>query len=165
MKTEMRWRTMLMALTVVALSGLAFSCNDDNNNDPGPAMRNNYRISGNAAGSQVVPSVTTDATGTITGTYNPNTKVLTYTNTWTNLSGAPTGGGFYNGAMGVNGTMVGSAWTYGGTATGTGTNSGTMTLTAAQEEQLMAGNWYYGYTTATNTNGEVRGQITATEIK
>jgi hypothetical protein len=90
--------------------------------------------------------------------------VLTYTNTWSGLTGAPTGGGFYYGATGVNGTAVGTPWTYDGTATETGTYSGTMTLTEAQEDQLLAGDWYYGYNTATNATGEIRGQISTTEV-
>jgi hypothetical protein len=39
-----------------------------------------------------------------------------------------------------------------------------MTLTEAQEDQLLDGDWYYGYNTATNTTGEIRGQISATEV-
>lgn len=164
MKTEMRWRTMLLTMMVAALSVFAFSCDDDDN-DNDPDLRNNYTISGNANGGQVVPAVSGTGTGTITGTYNPNTRMLTYTNTWTGLSGAPTSGGFYNGATGVNGAMQGSAWAYADGTTGTGTASGTMTLTAAQETQLLGGNWYYGYNTATNATGEVRGQVMATQMQ
>lgn len=157
-----RWRVMLMTMMVVALSVVTFSCDDDEDNSP--RQQRNYTISGNAAGSQVVPAVSGDGSGTITGTYNPNTRMLNYTNTWTGLSGAPNGGGFYYGATGVNGTSVGSPWTYDGTATGTGTYTGSMQLTQAQADQLIAGDWYYGYNTATNTNGEVRGQISATQM-
>lgn len=162
MKTEMRWRTMLLILMVGALSVFAFSCDDDDDN--GPELRDSFAISGNANGDQVVPAVDVDGTGTITGVYNPNTGVLTYTYMWNGLSGAPTSGGFYNGDAGVDGTLVGSAWTFGGTATGTGTASGTMTLTQEQESQLILGDWYYGYNTAAHADGEIRGQITATEI-
>src|SRR5918994_1291350 len=102
MKTEMRWRTMLMTMVIAILSVVAFSCDDDDDDNNGPKTRANYSISGNAAGNQVVPAVDGTGTGTITGTYNPNTRTLNYTNTWTGLTGAPTGGGFYNGASGVN---------------------------------------------------------------
>lgn len=157
-----KWRTILLAVAVVVSTGIMVSCDDDD--DKKPQTRANYTISGNASGSQVVPAVEVDGTGTITGTYNPNTRVLTYTNTWAGLSGAPTGGGFYNGASGSTGTAVGTPWTYDETATGTGTYNGTMTLTQAQADQLIAGNWYYGYNTAEYTGGEVRGQITATPV-
>lgn len=161
MNVTKKWRTILMAVAVVVSAGVMVSCSDD---DDEPNMRANYAISGNAAGDQVVPAVDVDGTGTITGMYNPSTRILTYTNTWAGLSGAPTGGGFYYGETGAAGTMVGSSWTYDDAATATGTYSSTMTLTPTQEEQLLAGDWYYGYTTEANTGGEIRGQITATEI-
>lgn len=160
MKVEQGWKGMLI-IAIVALSVLTIGCNDDDNN----ALRKNYTISGNAMGSQMVPAVGGTGTGSMTGTYNPNTRALNYTNSWTGLSGAPTGGGFYNGASGVNGTAVGTPWTYDGSTTETGTYTGTMTLTEAQEQQLLNGNWYYGYNTAANVNGEVRGQIANTQMR
>ncbi|HEX2535978.1 MAG TPA: CHRD domain-containing protein [Chitinophagaceae bacterium] len=122
----------------------------------------NYTLSGNATGAQMVPAVTGNGTGTFTGSYNPGTMVMTYTTNWSNLSGAPTSGGFYAGASGAAGTAVGSPWTMGGNLTGTGMHSGTMTLTADQANQLLNGGWYYSMGTGTNPGGEVRGQITAT---
>jgi len=135
-------------------------CKDDDNND----TTNNapYTISGNANGTQMVPSVAGTGTGTISGSYNPSTRVLNYTSNWSGLTGAPTSGGFYAGASGVNGTAVGTPWTFATDATGTGSNSGTMTLTEEQARQFLGGGWYYSYGTAANPNGEVRGQISAT---
>lgn len=158
---------MLMTMMIAAMSMVAISCDDDddNDNDNNPTPTRNYTISGNASGSQVVPAVEGTGTGTLTGTYNPTTRVFSYTNTWNGLTGAPTGGGFYSGATGVNGTAVGTPWTYDETVTETGTYTGSMTLTQAQEQQLLNGNWYYGYNTATNAGGEVRGQITATQMQ
>ncbi|PWT96069.1 MAG: hypothetical protein C5B52_16495 [Bacteroidetes bacterium] len=122
-----------------------------------------YTISGNANGAQMVPSVTGNGTGKITGTYNPNNGTLTYTTTWDSLSGGPTSGGFYNGASGVAGTAVGTPWAMGSNLTGTGSFSGTMNLTPAQAQDLKNGNWYYSMGTATNPGGEIRGQMTATQ--
>jgi hypothetical protein len=164
MKTKRNFvRKITMVTSIALLSAFAFgisSCDkdddDDNNN-----MRT-YAISGNASGTQMVPSVAGSGTGTISGTYDPNTRMLTYTTGWTGLSGAPTSGGFYYGASGVNGTAVGSPWTLGTGLTGTGTMNGTMTLSAEQGDQLTNGNWYYSYGTSANPTGEVRGQITAT---
>jgi hypothetical protein len=120
-----------------------------------------YNISGNANGSQVVPAVSGSGTGTITGTYNPNTRLLTYTSNWNGLTGAPTSGGFYTGASGSSGTAMGTPWTIASGSTGTGTTTGTMTLTEAQASSLMNGNVYYSYGTTANPGGEVRGQVTA----
>lgn len=145
------------SIALIALVSLP-SCDkdDDDDND------NSFTLSGNGGGSQVVPSVTGTGSGTITGTYNSNTRVMSYTSTWTGLSGAPTNAGFYTGASGASGMSVGSPWTLTTPVGASGTYSGTMTLTEAQETQLRNGNWYYSYGTAANPGGEVRGQVTAT---
>ena len=148
--------------SIVVMSALVLaSCKKDKNND----TTNNkpYTISGNASGSQMVPSVSGNGTATMTGTYDPNTRVLTYTTNWTGLSGAPTSGGFYSGASGSTGTLVGSSWTLGSGLSSTGMFSGTTTLTADQAAQLTSGNLYYTLGTSNHSTGEVRGQITATQ--
>ena len=145
-------------LSVFAFTGCTADLGETDNNNTGIT----YTISGNASGAQVVPAVTGTGTATITGTYNTATNQLTYTSTWTGLTGAPTSAGFYTGATGQTGTMAGSAWALGANTTAAGTFSGQMTLTEAQEADLIAGNWYYSIATATNADGEVRGQITAT---
>lgn len=150
----MRW---LLAI-VVACSTLALTgCDYDDD----PVDTRTYTISGDADGSQVVPGVSGTGTGTISGTYDPNTRVLTYQSSWNGLTGAPSTGGFYVAARGSNGVAVGAPWTFDPTATSTGTTSGTMTLTEAQGAQLTAGNWYYSYSTLANAGGEIRGQIFA----
>jgi hypothetical protein len=152
--------------TIVALLlsfCLMVACDDDepvNNNN-----NNNrtYTLSGDASGTQMVPAVEGTGTGTFTGTYDPQTRVMTYTTNWNGLTGAPTAGGFYGGASGVNGAAIGSAWIIPTESTETGTLSGTMTLSADQATQLTGGNMYYTMGTATNAGGEIRGQITATQ--
>lgn len=151
---------MLAILMVFTCSFYAMSCKDD---DDTPAVDNTpYVISGDANGTQMSPSVIGTGTGTMSGSYNPETRVLTYTSNWNGLTGAPTAGGFYSGARGTNGTAVGTPWTFDSNATGTGTTSGTMTLTPEQGTAFTNGGWYYSYGTSANPNGEVRGQITAT---
>jgi len=155
----MNLKSILLAGTLVLGSLLYTGCDkedDDNNNDK------MYTVSGASSGSQMSPSVTGTGTGTFNGTYNANTNVLTYTSTWTGLTGAPTSAAFYSGASGTNGAIVGSNWALGSGLTGTGTFSGTITLTEAQEAQLLAGGMYYTYNTAAHASGEIRGQITAT---
>jgi hypothetical protein len=163
MKTKKLWLSqVLMIASFAVLSSLTLnSCDkddDDNNNNNNRA----YTISGNASGSQMVPSVAGSGTGTISGTYDPNTRMFNYTTNWSGLTGAPTSGGFYSGNSGVAGTAVGTPWTFASGTTATGTQSGSMTLTQDQANQMLGGGWYYSLGTATNTNGEVRGQISAT---
>jgi hypothetical protein len=151
-------RAALMCCMVCVGLTVFVACDKDDDND-----RNNmYTISGNANGANMVPSVAGTGTAGITGTYNGDTRVLTYTTNWNGLTGAPTTGGFYNGAVGQNGTAMGSPWTYGTNPTATGSTTGQMTLSADQATQMTGGNWYYSMGTATNSGGEVRGQITAT---
>jgi hypothetical protein len=151
-------------LSISLFLGVLFfiaGCHKDNDD----AVNNNpYTISGNANGAQVYPALadTGMGTGTITGTYNPVNRLLTYNSTWSNLSGAPINGGFYNGASGTSGTPIGAAWTFDSTATGTGSRSDTLTLTSDQASQLLGGDWYYSYGTSENSSGEIRGQMSAT---
>jgi hypothetical protein len=150
-----KWFTVLaVALTAIAMTG----CDED---DDDPVDLRSYTISGDADAAQVSDTTVSSGTGTISGDYNPNTKVLTYTSTWTGLSGPPTSAGFYNGQSGAVGTAVGGPWVIDASATGTGTTSGTMTLTSEQAAQLISGGWYYSYGTDTYADGEIRGQISA----
>ena len=151
-----------LVMAFVAVSLLAFtSCSkddDDNNNND----NRTFTLSGNANGTNMVPAVTGNGTATITGTYNASNNTMTYTTNWNGLSGVATSGGFYTAAAGQNGTIIGSPWTFNTTTDNANSLSGQMTLTDDQETQLLNGNWYYTIGTAMNTNGEVRGQITAT---
>jgi hypothetical protein len=156
-----RGRVFAVAMIAFASVVILSSCSKDN--DP-PETNTTYSISGNASGSQMVPAVQGNGTATISGTYNAGTRTLVYTTNWNNLSGGPTMGSFYTGALGQGGTAVGTAWTLGTNPGVTGTASGTMILTEAQQASLLNGNWYYSLGTPTNANGEVRGQITASPL-
>lgn len=159
MKKVFSAKWLILSATMV-MSAFAFtSCNRNDSDTPSPAM---YNISGNANGSQMVPAVAGNGTATITGTYNPNTRVLTYTTNWNGLSGGPISGGFYSGASGTNGSLIGTQWNLGTGLNATGTFTGQTNLTADQAAQLTSGNWYYTLGTAADSTGEVRGQITAT---
>jgi len=150
------FRNYFIAASVTILSAFTFvGCdgNDDGDN-------NNYTVSGNANGSQVVPSVSGTATGTFNGNYNTQSNQLTYTMGWTGLTGTASSAGFYNGAVGANGSLVANSTIT--TSGSTGASVGVVTLTEAQESALLNGNMYYVVGTAANASGEIRGQLTAT---
>ena len=155
-------RHLLVTSLMFFFSVLVFTaCHKDNDNKNNNTNKT-YTISGNASGSQVVPAVADSGTATIAGTYSSSTgQLITMTN-WTNLTGGPTMGGFYIGASGTNGALVGSNWALGNGLTSTGSFADTLTLTADQATQLTTGNLYFLLGTVANPNGEVRGQITAT---
>ena len=146
-------------LLTTALSGavLFSSCKKDDNNTTTP--KHMYTISGTGNGSQVVPAFTGSGIGNITGTYNSDSNLLNYTVSWDSLTGDASNVGFYNGAAGVAGSSVQELSV--STPGATGNATGTLTLTDAQETDLLNNNWYYSVGTLANATGEVRGQISA----
>lgn len=121
-----------------------------------------YTLTGNAGSGQVVPTINAMATGTLRGTYDASTGVMTYTSTWNGLSGSPTVAGFYNGASGTSGAAVIPLWNISTGLAMTGSFSASRTLNADQSAQLKSGSWYYALSTPNYAGGEIRGQITAT---
>jgi len=146
-------RFLSLILVSVAFLGIT-SCDKEDNNS------GMYTVSGSSSGSQVVPSVSGSATGTIMGTYNANTNLFSYTMAWTGLTGAATTTSFYTGASGTNGTLLQDVSIT--TSGSTGASAGTVTLTDTQEQALLNGTIYYIVGTSAHTSGEIRGQITAT---
>lgn len=118
-----------------------------------------YNISATLSGANEVPAVTTNGTGTATGTYDAGTNTLTYNVSWSNLSGDATIAHFHGpAAAGTNATpVVPFTFTAGATSA-----TGTATLTDAQETDLLNGLWYANVHTAAHGGGEIRGQVTAT---
>ena len=109
------------------------------------------------SGASEVPPVASNASGTAELNLNKQTNELSWTVTYTGLSGPATGAHFHGPAMaganaGVVVPMTGSL---------TSPIRGTASLTAAQVADLMAGKWYVNLHTAANPNGEIRGQFPA----
>jgi len=118
-----------------------------------------YNISATMNGAQESTAVTTNGTGTVTGTYNKSTKTLSYNVTWTNLSGNATLAHFHGpAAPGTNANVV-IPFTFTAGATSA---TGTTTLTEQQESDLLSGLWYANVHTQAHGSGEIRGQVTAT---
>jgi hypothetical protein len=126
-----------------------------------------YTLSGSATGAQVVPTVNTNASGNITGSYNGRTNVLMYNVTFTGLSASVNSVNFFaasdfsTASAGANST---SAQFHAAiTQTGmTGAATGSVTLSEAQEIDLLNGRWYYTVGNTTYMNGEIRGRVIAT---
>jgi hypothetical protein len=157
--------TRVLAFVVLTAILAVMSCKDYNNDDYTTSMAP-YTISGNASGAQSVPPVAGNGTATLTGSYDPSTRELTYSTNWSGLSGPPISGGFYAGnaaTVDSTGAPIGSRWTFDSTATATGSMNAKMTLTPDQATALSAGSWYYIYATKAHPHGEIRGQITAAQ--
>jgi len=146
----------LLLGAALVVSTLFVSCDKDDDD----VDDQTYTVSGNSSGSQMSPSTNSTATGTMTGAYNARTNVLNYNIGWTGLTTAAGLVQVYGGASsGANGTLL---FPLAITTPGvTGTASGSVTLTDAQETNLLAGTTYYTISSTTFPGGEIRGQITA----
>jgi hypothetical protein len=145
--------TVFIGLSAFLLASIGCSKDDNNNN-----QKTTYTLSGSASGAQEVPAVTTQGTGTLTGSYNSSTNAISYTITWTGLSGPPSLMHFHGpAAAGENASVV--LPITGFPATAAGTISGSGALTDAQEADLLAGKWYYNIHTSAHGGGEIRGQV------
>lgn len=105
------------------------------------------------------PSNVGDGHGLISGSYDDASRTLSYRIEWADLTGSVTNMHFHVGAPGVPGGVdlgVPGPWSSPQSASG-------IVLNAAQEANLLAGNWYLNIHTSTFGGGEVRGQVTVTE--
>ena len=152
----------MASLVGLALAGTMVISSCDKDDDDIKTPKNKYTLSGNASGDQEVPAVTTSAAATLTGTYDKESRELTYTINWTGLSGDVTAAHFHGPAaagetasplqditIGTNG-MDGSA-------------SATISASDALNSALLDGKVYYNLHTAANPDGEIRGHVTLTQ--
>jgi hypothetical protein len=100
------------------------------------------------SGKEEVPANASATTGTFNGWYDKTSMMLTYTVT---VSGAtPTAMHLHKAAVGANGDVVIPI---------SGLTGTTTALTADQETDLLAGNYYFNLHTAAFPGGEIRGQL------
>lgn len=82
-------------------------------------------------------------------------RTLSWTLTFSHLSGQPTVARLHKGLRGTNGVAIKVLCRY-----CTSPRHGTLTLTASQRDALLRSRTYVNIYTARNTHGEIRGQIT-----
>lgn len=109
---------------------------------------------------QEVPAVTNSSGyGSITALYDNVTKILTYNVTWQLNAGATVSNNHFH-SPGAVGTAAGVSVTIPALpATNSGRAASAVTLTAAQETDLLAGNMYYNIHSTLAAGGELRGQM------
>lgn len=152
MKTKLnfiRVNTQMVLITFFVLLFGFSACNKDDETvaDQTVKYSGSFVKSGDA--------VTTSATGTATGTYNPSTMVLTYKVTWDGLTSNAAAMHFHD-AGPVIIPITGFS------QTASGTYSGTATFTADQATDLAAGKIYIQIHSVNIPGGEIKATLTKT---
>ena len=109
-------------------------------------------------GASEVPPTTTSGKGTVTATYDPATKVLTWEGNFSGLSGPATAAHFHGPAE-VGKNAAPAVWISEKGQNLASPFKGTATLTDAQAADLEKGLWYANVHTEANKGGEIRGQV------
>jgi hypothetical protein len=158
MKNKGFFNVLICAALSLPLVFAQVSCDDDDDD----MIDTQYTLSGNASGTQEVPSNPSTGTGSLTGSYNSANNTLSYTITWTGLSGNLTAAHFHGPAL--PGASAGPIHDLVITSNGTsGTASATLVIHDTTESHLLAGKLYYNLHTALYTGGEIRGQVNAND--
>jgi len=120
---------------------------------PSMAAMTTFKV--NMSGKTEVPPNTTAGSGTVTATYDSDSKKLTWKGNYSGLTGPATAAHFHGpAAAGKNaGVMI-------PIAPATSPLEGSATLNDAQAKALMDGDMYVNVHTAANKGGEIRGQLT-----
>jgi len=107
------------------------------------------------SGASEVPPTAGSGSGTLQATLDKQTRVLSWSFTFSGLSGPPTAAHFHGPAMPGENAGVAIPIAVGLKSP----DNGLVTLTMAQVEDLLAGKWYLNVHTAANPHGEIRGQV------
>ena len=137
--------TKIMFATLVFGAAIVFA---------GPAFADKYKVTLDAK-SEVPPNAS-PATGSADVDYDPATKKLTWTLTYSGLTGPATAAHFHGPAepgkaAGVKVPIPGAT---------SSPAEGSATLTDEQAADFLAGKYYINVHTAANPGGEIRGQVT-----
>lgn len=109
------------------------------------------------SGATQVPPVETSGSGKANLTYDPATRVVTWSIDYSGLSSPATMAHFHNAPPGKNGPVI--IWL---SKQGTPPSSpitGQATLTPEQAAQFTAGDWYVNVHSQSHPAGEIRGQV------
>ena len=113
-------------------------------------------------GAQQVPPVSTTGAGTANMAFDPATRMLTWSISYSGLSSAATMAHIHGpAAAGKNASP--EVWLSTKGTSPASPFTGSATLTEAQAKQLMAGDMYINVHTKNHPAGEIRGQIVPTK--
>ncbi|HZL30859.1 MAG TPA: CHRD domain-containing protein [Pseudolabrys sp.] len=120
----------------------------------GPAMAATMTFKASLNGKSEVPPNTTAGTGSVTATYDSDSKKLSWKGSYSGLTGPATAAHFHGPApAGKNAAVLVPISPNGPSF------EGSATLTDAQAKALADGDLYVNVHTAANKGGEIRGQL------
>jgi heme A synthase len=140
-------RRTVLALTGLALGGVTVA-----------AQAAPMKMTVPLTGAQQVPPLKVAGHGTADLTYDPSTRKLTWTITYTDLTGTATMAHIHGPAPAGKNAGV-EVWLSQQGQQATSPITGEATLTPALAQQLMAGDTYINVHTHAHPGGEIRGQI------
>ncbi|MBK7950520.1 MAG: CHRD domain-containing protein [Deltaproteobacteria bacterium] len=125
-----------------------------------------YDLTASLDGAQEGAGSVTLGVGSLTGRFDDVSHFLTWSGTFSALSGTTSDAHFHGPAPVGAGALVQISMTSAGgdvfpIGVTSGAFSGTATLTATQATQLLAGLWYVNIHTSDRPGGEIRGQVFA----
>lgn len=123
----------------------------------GPAFAAMVNLKADLSGKAEVPANDSKATGSVTATFDSDSKKLTWKGSYSGLSGPATAAHFHTGEAGKNGGVAVPIFAG---AAAKSPFEGSATLTDAQVADLLAGKLYANIHTDANKGGEIRGQLT-----
>jgi hypothetical protein len=105
-----------------------------------------------------VPPTASSGKGTLTASYDPATKMLTWEGNFSGLTGPATAAHFHGPAEAGKNAGV-AVWISEKGQPFSSPFKGSATLTDAQADDLQKGMWYANVHTDANKGGEIRGQV------
>ncbi len=120
-----------------------------------PGRAETVNLKATLKGAEETPPNDTTGTGSLTGTYDTDTKKLTWSVSYSGLTGPATAAHFH----GPAGPGKAAPVEVPAPNADKSPIDGSATLTDAQAKDLLDGNLYFNIHTAANKGGEIRGQV------
>ena len=150
-----------LLLFAIASLTLTTACKKDDTAAPATMQISGSLNAANEVVDKGSPTIASNGVGTLTGTYDPTSKVVNYTVTFSGLTSEASGSHFHFGDA-KHKTLAPTVVLTNPPKAVSGTFSGSATLTAMQADSLTSGKFYINIHTNNNpTTGEIRSTVVA----